>query len=202
VFAFRTDRLLGTLEELAGQGELQDFGHGLLPRLVEAGEAVEHRMAGYWRDVGTVPAYWQAHMDLLDPERPLDLDDPDWPVLGRAPHRLPARVEGSARLEEALLSPGAVISGQVARSVLGPGVVVEPGASVRDAVLLDDCVVAAGARVERAVLDRGVRVGPDAVVGGPGGDGPALVAEEAQVPRGSRVPQGGRFGPDGPKEAT
>jgi glucose-1-phosphate adenylyltransferase len=99
VFAFATPRLLDTLEELAGEGELKDFGHGLLPRLVEAGEAVEHRMAGYWRDVGTVPAYWQAHMDLLDPERPLDLDDPDWPILGRAPHRLPARVEGSARLE-------------------------------------------------------------------------------------------------------
>jgi glucose-1-phosphate adenylyltransferase len=130
VFAFGTDRRLGTLEELVGRGDFQDFGHGLLPRLVEAGEAVEHRMAGYWRDVGTVPAYWQAHMDLLDPERPLDLDDPDWPVLCRAPHRLPA------------------------------------------------------------------------LVGGPGGDGPALVAEEAQVPRGTRVPLGGRDTPDGPREAT
>jgi glucose-1-phosphate adenylyltransferase len=203
VFAFRPDLLLDTLDELAaGDGELKDFGHGLLPRLVEAGEAVEHRMADYWRDVGTVPAYWQAHMDLLDPERPLDLDDPDWPVLGRAPHRLPARVEGSARLREALLSPGTVVCGEVGHSVLGPGVVVEPGATVRDAVLLDDCVVAAGASVERAVLDRGVRVGPGAVVGGPGGDGPALVGEEARVPGGATVGPGGRFGRDGPKEAS
>jgi glucose-1-phosphate adenylyltransferase len=202
VFAFRTGLLLDTLEELAGEGELQDFGHGLLPRLVAAGEAVEHRMAGYWRDVGTVPAYWQAHMDLLDPERPLDLDDPAWPVLGRAPHRLPARVEGTAPLDGALLSPGTVVAGEVARSVLGPGVVVEPGATVREAVLLDDCVVAAGSRVERAVLDRGVRVGPDAVVGAPGGDGPALVAEEAQVPGGARVPPGGRLRHDGSEEAT
>jgi deazaflavin-dependent oxidoreductase (nitroreductase family) len=85
VFAFATRRLLDTLEELAGAGELQDFGHRLLPRLVEAGEAVEHRMAGYWRDVGTVPAYWQAHMDLLDPERPLDLDDPARPRPLRPP---------------------------------------------------------------------------------------------------------------------
>jgi glucose-1-phosphate adenylyltransferase len=203
VFAFRTRLLLDTLEELAaGAGELKDFGHGLLPRLVAAGEAVGHRMAGDWRDVGTVPAYWQAHMDLLDPERPLDLDDPAWPILGRAPHRLPARVEGTARLDGALLSPGTVVAGEVARSVLGPGVVVEPGATVRDAVLLDDCVVAAGARVERAVLDRGVRVGPDAVVGGPGDDGPALVAEEAHLPGGARVPSGGRLGHDGPEEAT
>jgi glucose-1-phosphate adenylyltransferase len=198
VFAFATGRLLGTLEELAaGDGELKDFGHGLLPRMVEAGEAVEHRMDGYWRDVGTVPAYWRAHMDLLDPERPLDLDDPAWPILGRAPHRLPARVEGSARLDRALLSPGTVVAGEVTRSVLGPGVVVEPGAAVRDAVLLDDCVVAAGARVERAVLDRGVRVGPGAHVGAAGDGGePALVAGEAQVPRQATVGPGGRFGGD------
>jgi glucose-1-phosphate adenylyltransferase len=198
VFAFTTGRLFDTLEELAaGDGELKDFGHGLVPRLVEAGEAVEHRMAGYWRDLGTVPAYWRAHMDLLDPERPLDLDDPAWPVLGRAPHRLPARVEGSARLEGALLSPGSVVAGEVTRSVLGPGVVVEPGAAVREAVLLEDCVVAAGARVERAVLDRGVRVGPGAQVGGAGDGGePALVGEEAEIPRGAVVAPGGRFPPD------
>jgi glucose-1-phosphate adenylyltransferase len=203
VFAFRTDRLLDTLEALAAaDGELKDFGDGLLPRLVDAGEAVEHRLPGYWRDVGTVPAYWQAHMDLLDPERPLDLDDPAWPILGRAPHRLPARVEGSARLEQALLSPGTVVAGTVVRSVLGPGVVVEPGATVRDAVLGDDCVVAAGATVQRAVLDRGVRVGPGARVGGPDEDEPpALVAEEARLPDGATLPPGGRHGPDGPEAA-
>ena len=198
VFAFRPDRLLDTLDALAGgDGELEDFGHGLLPRLVDAGEAVEHRMAGYWRDVGTVPAYWQAHMDLLDPERPLDLDDPARPILGRPVHRPPARVEASARLEGALLSPGAFVRGEVRRSVLGPGVVIEPGAQVRDAVLLDDCVVAAGARVEHAVLDRGARVGPAARIGGPGGEGPALVAEHAQVPEGATVKPGGRFGGPG-----
>src|ERR671911_1419975 len=204
VFAFETGRLLDTLDELAaGDGELKDFGHGLLPRLVEAGEAVEHQMTGYWRDVGTVPAYWQAHMDLLDPERPLELDDPAWPVLGRAPRRLPARVEGSARLEQALLSPGSVVCGEVTRSVLGPGVVVEPGGCVRDAVLLDDCVVAAGAHVERAVLDRGARVGPDARVGGAGDDGElALVAGEARVPEGATVPPGGRYSRDGAGEAA
>jgi glucose-1-phosphate adenylyltransferase len=202
VFAFRTDRLLDTLEELAAEdGELADFGHGLLPRLVEAGEAVEYRLAGYWRDLGTVPAYWRAHMDLLDPAQPLDLDDPAWPILSLAPQRLPARVEASARLDGALLSPGVVAAGEVVRSVLAPGVVVEPGASVRDAVLLEDCVVAAGARVRRAVLDRGVRVGPDARVGGPGdSEPPALVGEHAQLPLGATVPPGGRWGRDGPGE--
>jgi len=133
----------------------------------------------------------------LDPDRPLDLDDPGWPTLGRPTHRLPARVEASARLEGALVSPGTVVCGEVRRSVLGPGVVVEPGARVHDAVLLDDCVVAADALVEHAVLDRGARIGPGAVVGGQGGDGPALVGEQAQVPEGATVKPGGRFGDSG-----
>jgi glucose-1-phosphate adenylyltransferase len=69
-------------------------------------------------------------------------------------------------------------------------------------VVLDDCVIAAGARVVRAVLDRGVRVGPDARVGGAGDDGPALVGEQARVPGGATVGPGGRFGHDGPEEAA
>jgi glucose-1-phosphate adenylyltransferase len=199
VFAFRPDRLLAVLDELAAEdGELKDFGDGLLPRLVQAGEAVEYRLPGYWRDVGTVPAYWQAHMDLLDPEGPLDLDDPDWPILTSTPLRLPARVEGAARLDRALLSPGAAVAGEVVRSVLGPGVTVEAGATVRDAVVLDDTVIAAGALVERAVVDRKARVGRDAKVGGPGEDAEiTLVAEGADVPPGGRVPAGGHYGGEG-----
>jgi glucose-1-phosphate adenylyltransferase len=194
VFAFKPDRLLAVLDELAAADEeLADFGEGLLPRLVDAGEAVEHRLPGYWRDVGTVPAFWQAHMDLLAPEPELDLDDPAWPILTRAPQRLPARVEGSARAEQALLSPGAVVAGQVTRSVLGPGVVVEPGASVEDAVVLEDTVVAAGARVARAVLDRRVRVGRNARVGEADAAAEiALVGEAAEIPAGAEVAAGGR----------
>jgi glucose-1-phosphate adenylyltransferase len=195
VFAFRPDRLLGVLDELAADGgELKDFGDGLLPRLVEAGEAVEYRLDGYWRDLGTVSGYWQAHMDLLDPERRLHLDDPAWPILGRIPLRLPARVEASARLDQALLAPGAVVAGEVVRSVLGPGVVVGAGSTVRDAVLIGEAVVEGGALVERAVVDRRVRIGRDAKVGEPGGDAEvALVGEDAEVPPDGRVPAGGRF---------
>jgi ADP-glucose pyrophosphorylase len=165
VFAFRTGLLLDTLDELAVDGELQDFGHGLLSRLVEAGEAVEHRMAGYWRDAGTVPAYWQAHLDLLDPERPLDLDDP-----GR----------GLGPTGRALVSPGTVVAGEVTRSVLGQGVVVEPGAVVREAVLLDDCVVAAGAW----------------------SSGRSWTAASGSAPGGAVVAPGGRFANHGHKEAA
>lgn len=116
VFAFATGRLLGTLEELAaGDGELKDFGHGLLPGMVEAGEAVEHRMDGYWRDVGTVSAYWRAHMDLLDPERPLDRGvrvGPGARVGAAGDGREPALVAGEAQVpRDATVGPGGRFGG-------------------------------------------------------------------------------------------
>ena len=79
--------VLDLLEELAaeeGDDGLDDLGDELLPRLVDDGHAREHRFGGYWRDVGTIPAYWEAHQELLADDPPIDLDDPAWPVLTQA----------------------------------------------------------------------------------------------------------------------
>lgn len=170
VFVFDPVPVLEVLEELAvdaGEEGLQDLGHALLPALVKAGGAREHRFTGYWRDVGTVEAYYDAHMDLLGEEPAFVLDDPSWPLLTRGGRRAPARLR-DARLDDVLLSPGSTISGTVERSVLSPGVVVEPGAVVRDSVLLHDVVVRRGARVERAVLDGHCEIAEGVHVGGEG----------------------------------
>jgi glucose-1-phosphate adenylyltransferase len=193
VFVFRPEPLLETLEDLAdeaGEDELEDLGHGLLPRLVEAGAARESRFDGYWRDVGTVDAYWESHMDLLGDEPPIDLDDPDWPVLTHAALlRASARVDGGS-VERSLIAPAARVAGSVSRSVLGRGVVVEAGAVVRESVLLPGAVVRSGARVERAVVDDEVVVERDVVVGEEAGE-IALVGLRASVT--AAVPGGGRF---------
>ena len=202
VFVYDTRKLLDTLERLAGEGEnedgaaLKDFGHELLPALVREGKVWEHPLAGYWRDVGTIDSYWQAHQDLLEAETALRLDDPEWPILTYGTQRLPARIEGSARLDGSLVSPGCRIEGEVRRSVLGPGVVVERGAAVRDSILLHDAAVRAGARVERAILDERVEVGEKAAVGGPGGI--ALAGQRARIPAGETVESGARV-PPGPQ---
>lgn len=172
VFAYNVRALLDTLDRLAGsdgrdggEAALSDFGDQLLPELVARGRAREHRHAGYWRDAGTIESYWRAHMDLLDPDPRLDLDDPAWKILTRSHHRPPAWVEGSARIEQSLIAPGCVIRGRVERSVLAPGVVVEPGAAVRDAVILHDTVIGPDATVENAIVDERVRVGEGARIG-------------------------------------
>lgn len=196
VFVFRPDALLDNLDELAdaaGDDGLQDLGHELLPRLVDAGGAREHRHTAYWRDVGTIPAYWQSHQDLLADEPAIDLDDPRWPILTRASEqRAAARIARSAEVDGSLLSPGSRVAGRVEQSVIGRGAVVEPGAVVRGSVLLPGAVVRAGAVVEHAVIDDGVEVSADARVGAHGGD-ITLVGLRTVVPPGHEIEAGARF---------
>jgi len=154
VFVYDARVLIDTLAELAeGDGELEDFGHELLPRLVERGRAYAYELEGYWKDVGTIESYWQAHMDLLGPRPKLNLDEPAWPILTMATQRPPARIESGAEIEDSLISPGCAVRGRVVRSVLGPGVVVQKGAEVIDSVVLEGARI--GGRVERAIVDSG-----------------------------------------------
>ena len=168
VFAYDAKALLRTLDELADEGEssgLQDFGHELIPRLVEEGSARAFPLDGYWRDIGTIDAYWQAHMELLEPEPQFRLDDPAWPILTAGPQRPPARIEASATIDGGLVAAGARVRGTVVRSIVGPGVVVEQGAEVHDSILLHDSYVGAVAQVNRAILDSEAHVEENATVG-------------------------------------
>src|SRR5918994_2980010 len=159
---------LETLADAAGEEGLEDLGNQLLPDQTKDGRARAYRLPGYWRDVGTVPAYWQAHRDFLDPEPPIDLDDPAWPVHTRGGRRSAARVLSGAEVDGSLLCGGTRVAGTVRGSVLSPGVIVEKGATVVDSVLLPGVRVRAGATVRRAVLDDRVEVGERAAVGGDG----------------------------------
>jgi glucose-1-phosphate adenylyltransferase len=194
VFVFSPGATLDRLEQLgedAGDEGLEDLGNALLPAQVEDGAAWAYPLDGYWRDVGTVPAYWQAHRDFLDPEPPLDLDDPAWEIHTRGGRHSAARVLRGAEVDESLVSGGTRVAGSVRGSVLSPGVVVEQGAQVADSVLLPGVRVRAGATVTRAVLDDGVVVGEGASVGGDGDI--ALVGRRAEVKPGGEVPAGGRL---------
>ncbi|MGM9319994.1 glucose-1-phosphate adenylyltransferase family protein [Deinococcus aquaticus] len=156
VFVYSAPALLRTLDDLradtpAGKG-LGDFGHGLIPAFVKAKTARAHPLGGYWLDVGLPGAYFRAHQDLLT-GRSVPLDAPDWPILSSSIPRMPARLEAGARVEDSLISYGCRVAGRVTRSVLSPGVTVEAGAVVEDAVILRDTVIRAGAHVRRAIVD-------------------------------------------------
>ncbi len=192
VLVFDPGVLVDLLDELAAEtDDLGDLGDEVLPQLVTQGEAREHRFDGYWRDLGTVEAYWSAHQDLLVDEPAYDPSDAAWPLLTRAGVHGPALVRRGAVVEDSLLSPGSTVAGTVRRSVLSAGVVVDEGAEVVDSVLLEGVVVRAGARVVKAVIDRGSEVTAGVTVGGEGDV--ALVGEEQVVstdlPPGGRLPE-------------
>src|SRR5215207_9297250 len=194
VFVFSPTETLDRLEALAdaaGEDGLEDLGSQLLPDQTKDRLARAYPLESYWRDVGTVPAYWEAHRDFLSPEPPIDLDDPAWPVHTRGGRHSAARILAGAAVDESLVSGGTRVAGSVRGSVLSPGVVVEKGATVVDSVLLSGVRVRAGATVVRAVLDDGVDVGEGAVVGGDGDI--TLVGRRATVEAGARLAAGARF---------
>jgi glucose-1-phosphate adenylyltransferase len=193
VFVFTPKPTLDRLEALAaaaGKEGLDDLGNQLLPDQTRDGLARAYPLRGYWRDVGTVPAYWQAHQDFLSPEPPIDLDDPAWPLHTRGRHSA-ARILRGAVIDESLISGGTRVHGEVRSSVLSPGVIVEKGATVVGSVLLPGVRVRAGATVTRAVLDDRVEVGERAEVGGDGDI--TLVGRQATVAPGSKVAPGARL---------
>ena len=192
VFLFNADTLLDTLDELAEEGELEDYGDQLIPHLVEQAQVYAFPLDGYWRDVGTVESYWEAHRDLLD-EKIFQLDDPEWSLLTGGRQRQPARIAEGATIKDSLVSQGCAVHGTLERSVLAPGVVVERGASVQNSVVLEDVVIRAGAQVRNAVLDKGVEVGQDAKVGGDGDI--TLVGMDVKVEEGATVKTGEHLEP-------
>jgi glucose-1-phosphate adenylyltransferase len=153
------------LEKWLGD-DRHDFGRDVIPDMLAARQRVYgHRFDGYWQDVGTVHSYWEAQMELLVDHPPLDLYDRDWVIHTRSEEQPPARIGATAHVHRSLISHGCTIAGTVERSVLSPGVRVDPGAVVRDSVILFDSIIRAGAVVDRAILDKEVSVGPNALVG-------------------------------------
>src|SRR3954468_22182928 len=194
VFVFSPEPTLDRLEALAadvGEEGLEDLGSHLLPAQTEDGLARAYPLKGYWRDVGTVSAYWEAHQDFLSEQPPIDLDELGWPVHTRGGRHSAARILRGAEVEGSLVSGGTRVAGSVRGSVLSPGVVVEAGATVVDSVLLPGVRVRSGTTVTRAVLDDGVDVGKGCSIGGDGDI--ALVGRAARLDAGTSVRAGGRF---------
>jgi glucose-1-phosphate adenylyltransferase len=161
IYIFRKSFLI----ELLAGGRENDFGRDIMPKVVDQTGVAAYHFQGYWADVGTVQAYYEANMALLVETPALDLYDPEWVIHTRSEERPAAMVGADARVEGNLLCDGCQVYGQVTRSVIGPGVIIAPGAVVRDSILMTGTVVEAGAIVDRSVLDKDVVIGANARLG-------------------------------------
>jgi glucose-1-phosphate adenylyltransferase len=160
-----------------------DMGGDIVPWFVDRTESAVYdykdndvpgstdRDRGYWRDVGTMRSYYDAHMDLVSPLPVFNLYNKDWPIFtSYGPHPPAKLVEGAGgsgvATYNSILSPGVVVSGgSVSQSVLSPSVYVQEGAEVTDSVLMDGVRIGAGAVVRKAIIDKGVVVPPGVEVG-------------------------------------
>lgn len=191
VYCFTADFLLEQLRlDAHDPASGHDFGHDILPRVVQT-HAVhvfpfrdENRKGhAYWRDVGTIDAYYEANMDLVEIDPELNLYDEHWPIRTHHPAYPPPKFvfagEGpDARRGEAtdsLVCPGAIISGgRVSRSIIGPGVRVNSFARVDESIVCEGVDIGRHAVVRRAIVDKDVRIPPGVTVGVDPGEDAAL----------------------------
>jgi glucose-1-phosphate adenylyltransferase len=216
IFVYRTESLLEALFELrrelgagaddeADEGEsadsgLGDFGEHLLPRLISGGTVRTEPLRGYWRDLGRPGAYLNGHRDLIAGRVDV-FDHEGYPVISHWDDRPTARLRAGCHVEDSLVSPGADVSGEVVRSVIGPGVVVAKGARVEDSVLFADCRVEAGAHVFTTIADDRSTFGRDSLVGElptsriARDEEVTLVGQDSSVGRRQHVAAGARLEP-------
>jgi glucose-1-phosphate adenylyltransferase len=179
VYIFDVDTLVRELQRDAEADSTHDFGRDIIPRLAAAGERVfaylfwdeNKKQAQYWRDVGTIDAYYEASMDLIQVDPVFNLYDPDWPMRTYQPQLPPAKfvfAEDGRRgvATESIVSMGCIVSGsEVRRSILCPDVRIHSFCEVEDSILMPGAVVHRHSRVRRAIIDRGVEVPRGALVG-------------------------------------
>ncbi|GAB3388008.1 glucose-1-phosphate adenylyltransferase [Amycolatopsis echigonensis] len=178
-YVFTTQVMLDALHaDAKNPASKHDMGRDIIPALVEKSEAAVYdfngnvvpgetdRDHGYWRDVGTIDSYYDAHTDLISTQPIFNLYNRKWPILAHPGQRAAAKFVEGGTATQSIVSNGCIISGaQVVDSVLSPDVFVENGAVVQGSVLLDGARVGRGAVVRRAILDKNVVVPPGAHIG-------------------------------------
>ena len=167
IYIFSYDVLRQYLvEDDAKADSNHDFGKDIIPALLNTGKkCLAYRFEGYWKDVGTIDSLWEANMDLLNPESDLDLADPSWKIYTEDVNELPQFIGANGTVDNAYITEGCVVDGEVKNSVLFTNVTVEEGAQVIDSVVMPNCVVKAGAKLvrclvqENTVIPEGVELG-------------------------------------------
>ncbi len=165
-YIFNRDILIEALVHAEMKG-LHDFGSHIIPTLVETGRVYAYDFAtnlvpgtmqyeelGYWRDVGTIPAYFQAHMDMLGEQPVFDLHNKKWPI-HPAGHEGPAAQIFSGEIRNSIISEGDIVrNAKIVNSVVRQGVVIEDDAIVEDSIIMDYTVISKGCRLKKVIVDK------------------------------------------------
>lgn len=166
IYVFNKDTLVRLLESNDEIKDL-DFGKHVIPEMIPTGKVFAYKFYDYWKDVGTYDAYLDANLELIETVDKIKLDmyDPKWKIYTRSEDMPAVKIGSKAEISQALLSNGSIIAGHVRRSVISPGVVIYPNASVENSVILNDTIIKEGAIVKNAIIDKNTVVEEGAVIG-------------------------------------
>jgi len=194
VYVFNTEVLARALaEDAQDKDSKHDFGKDIIPKMLRDQQKVfAYPYGGYWIDVGTIDAYWEAHMDLLGKPPSLNLNDRSWVIHTLSEERPPVKIEQGAVIRDSMITDGSVISSgaKVERSILSPGVFVGPKAVIRESIILTDTYIESGAVIERCIIDKQVVIGQGSHIGkiqDLGDLGITVIGKNSRVPAGFTI---------------
>ncbi len=163
IFTYKTMRKY-LKEDAKDPASSHDFGKNLIPAYLRDNLKLQaYRFKGYWKDVGTIDSLWEANMDLLKDNSGLDLFDPDWKIYTDDVSATPQCIGEQAKIDNAFITQGAIVNGEVKHSVIFSGVEIKEKAKVEESVIMNDAVVGEGAVLNRCLVADGVRI-PDGMV--------------------------------------
>jgi len=199
IYIFNRDILIDCLEENARRGG-HDFGRDILPDLIGRYKVYGYRFRSYWRDVGTIEAYWKANMDLIVDLPELNLYNPEAEVRSVFENMPPVKLGPEAQVARSLITNGAIINGRVENSIISRGVFVKSGAVVENSIILEGTTVGEGTVVDRSIIDKQVWIGVDCYIGH--GDDFTVNKEEPEsldsgitlIGKGAKLPNGLKVG--------
>ncbi|MGB5824085.1 MAG: glucose-1-phosphate adenylyltransferase [Proteocatella sp.] len=167
VYIFTWSKLRDYLTKDENDAESEkDFGKNLIPAMLDAGENMyAYKYGGYWKDVGTVESLWEANMDLLNPDVPLNLYDPPWKIYSKNPVKPPQYIGNNAEIKNSMITEGCIIEGKVERSIIFQSVKIGKGATVSNSILMPGVEIQAGASVEYSIIGEYAKVGSNSIIG-------------------------------------
>ena len=192
VYVFKWDTLKKYLtEDENNMDSDNDFGKDIIPAMLQKGEKLyAYEFGGYWKDVGTIQSLWEANMELLYDNPPINLYDEPWRIYSRNPNDPPHYVDENATIANSIVCEGCLIYGTVVNSILSPGVVVEKDASVYDSIVMDGTVIEEGSQVDMTIIGEDVVIGKGAAVGA-ANDPEEQYKKIAVIGRGAKIKPGG-----------
>lgn len=159
-----------------------DFGKDIIPAMMRDGKRLHsYPFKGYWKDVGTIESLWEANMDLIAEEPPLELADSDWRIYSVSPNQPAQHIGATAEVSASLITEGCKIEGIVDRSVLFYGVKVEKNSLISESVIMPNVRIGEGARIYRAIIGEGAVIEAGVTIGSPDDSAITVIAVDQFV---------------------